>query len=691
MPDRQKLLSAGTLALAALFFALPVNAQNPAGNQPPEGPKPQTNSPILPDHPLRPEGPDYSKGYGHFPNPIKPYVPHSVVKPTFTNTDRLQMAIKNGNLVLSLNDAIAMALENNLDLAIARYNLSIADTDILLAKSGSSIRGVSTGLVQGTPGGGVGGFGSGASGAGAGGTSAGAGGVGAGSSGLVQSTLGAGSAVEQFDPTVTGTLQIEHAVFPLSNTVTTGVPTLSQNTGTANFSYNQGFATGTALQVSFNNQRQTTNSLFSTLNPSLQSSFRATLRQHLLQGFGFNNQLRFIHIAKNNRRISDSAFRQQVVTTVSQIQNIYWDLVNAYEDVKVKERSLALAEKTLSDNKKQVEIGTLAPIEIVRAESEVAARNQDLIISRTNLQLQQTLMKNAISRNISDPTLSAIPVIPSDTMVLPQTETFPPVDELIQTALKRRPEIIQSEIDLKNRDISKGAARNALLPELDLFTFYGGTGLAGDQNALSTCGISTSPNCIPQGTIGNTGFGTAFGNLFDSSAPDKGVGLSLTIPLRNRSAQAVQIRSELEYRQAQLRVQQLENTINIEVRNAEFALQQNRARVEAAIKGRELAQQSLDAEQKKYSLGASTNFQVLQAQRDLAQAESAVVQAMSAYEKSRVEVQRVTGTTLDANNIDLDQAAIGQVKTLPKVPYVSPNPEGTQEPQVQMQTQPNPK
>jgi outer membrane protein len=605
---------------------------------------------------------DFTKPNLHFPNPLGPYQAHNIQEPDFSNTPRIDQLIKNGELVLSLNDAIALALENNLDLAIARYNLNIADTDILRAKAGNSIRGVATGLVTGTPGGGQGGFGTGASGAGAGGTTGGAGGAGAGSAGLVQSTLGAtGPGIPQFDPSLNSTLEIEHLVSPLSNTIITGVPILQQNTGTANFSYNQGFAPGTSLSVGFNNNRQTTNSKGNAVNPTLNSNFRLSLQQHLLQGFGVALNKRNIYIANNNRNISTQAFRNQVISTVSQIQNIYWDLVNAYEDVKVKQRSLSLAEKTESDNRKQVEIGTLAPIEIVRADSEVSTRRQDLIISQTNLQLQQALIKNALTRNLSDPLLATIPVIPTDTMVLPKEEPITPVQDLVKQAIDRRPDLEQSRIDLVNRDISKKAAKNSLLPAVDLFGFYGASALGGDQNPLAGC----TTNCFT-----TTGFGNTFGSLFDSSAPDKGVGLSINIPIRNRSAQADQIRSELEFRQAQLRYLQQQNQVGIDVRNAQFALQQNRARVDAAVSGRQLAQESLDAEQKKYTLGASTNILVLQAQRDLAVAESNVVAAMSAYEKSRVALDQVTGNTLSKLGIVLNDAEAGVVKQVPQVPDV---------------------
>ncbi|HUQ50476.1 MAG TPA: TolC family protein [Terriglobales bacterium] len=662
-------------ALAAVtLFALPLNgfAQQTAPNVP-DKPVPQAM--------VNTSRPEFLNGKGHLPNPIGPYTPTKLADASFSNTPRIEQLIRDGVLVISLNDAIALALENNLDLAIARYNLNIADTDILRAKSGSGIRGVASGLVQGTPGGGQGGFGTGASGAGAGGTTGGAGGAGSGSSGLVTSTLGAGSAVEQFDPSISGSVQIDRSTQPLSSPIlTSGGATsqnsISQNNTSANLAYNQGFATGTALGVSFNNNRSASNSPGGSLSPLLTSNYRFTLRQHLLQGFGPSNQLRFIRIARNNKQISDIAFRNQVISTVTQIQNIYWDLVNAYEDVKVKERSLGLAEKTLSDNRKQVEIGTLAPIEIVRAESESGTRDQELIVSRTNLQLQQTLLKNAITRNLSDPTLASIPVVPSDVMAIGTDEVVPSVEELLRQALEQRPDLQQSRIDLTNREINKKAARNALLPTLDVFGFYGGSALAGDQNRLLTCvpdGTSTAVTCLPPGTISTTGgYSDLFGRYSDS--PTRGVGLSLNIPLRNRAAQADQIRSELEYRQAQLRFQQQQNTVGIEVRNAQFALIQNRARVQAAQKGRRLANESLDAEGKKYSLGASTNFQVLQAQRDLTQSESTLVAAMSAYEKSRVELDRVTGNTLTRNNISLGDAILGKVEILPSVPGIMPRP-----------------
>jgi outer membrane protein TolC len=615
---------------------------------------------------------DYTKPKSHIFNLIAPYTSRYVPPPNFANSPRIEQVVRDGKVYLSLNDAVALALENNLDLAIARFNLSIADTDILRSKAGSSLRGVNTGVVSGTPGGGVGSIGAGATGGGAGGTSTAAGGAGTGTGGLVASTLGGGPSTPSFDPFLSGTLDIEQTTQPQTSPFA-GVAQLNTHTGVGNFTYNQGFATGANLSVGYNNNRGTTNSTFSALSPQLSSNFRATVSQPLLQGFGWSLNKRNITIAKNNREITDVAFRQQVISTVVQIQNIYWDLVNAYETVKVNQESVALAEKTLSDNRKQVEIGTLAPIEVVRAQSQVAANKQQLIVAQTNLQLQQLLIKNAVSRNLVDPTLAGAPVIPTDTMVVPAVEPVVPIDDLVNDALSHRPELAQSRIDLTNREINNRALKNGLLPSVNLFAFYGASAVGGDQNAAATCGVSNNTSfCTPPNTFPSRSFGGTFSNLFDSSAPDKGVGVQLTIPIRNRTAQADQIRGQLEYEQAQMRLQQQQNQIRIDVRNSQFTLQQSRAQVDAAKSAVALGRESLDAEQKKYALGASTNTLVLQAQRDLTQAESNLVAANAAYEKAKVDLDRATGLTLTNMGIDIADAQSGVVNKLPSVPNVGP-------------------
>jgi len=638
--------------------------------EPPAAPTPQNTPEAKPVPAL-----NYSKPVRHFPNPIGPYTSRQVDPPNLANTARIDSLMREGKLYLSVNDAIALALENNLDIAIARYTLNIADTDVLRAKAGAQILGVNVGIVQNTPGGGVGGIGT-QVGSGTGGTSLGAGGAGVGVGGIVGSTAGGlfGPLITSFDPILTGSFQSDHFHILPSSTFSPASP---QNTTTANFQYNQGFQWGTNLSVGFNNSRTSVgNAPFQPLSPQLNSNFQFKLTQHLLQGFGFAPNTRFIRLAKNNRELSDVAFRLQIITTVDQIENMYWDLVYAYENLRVKQESLSFSQKTFSDTKKQVEIGSLAPIEAVRAQSTVAADEQALTVAKTNLQLEQLIMKNALSRTLHDPTLANADVIPTSTMEVPENEQVQPTEELVNEALQHRAELIESRIQLNSQQVSNQALHSALLPTLDAYAYYGGYGLGGSQNPTNLCGNPDNPGfgCSPT-AASPISYGGTLNQLVNSTAPDKGVGLQLNIPLRNRAAQAIQIRGELEYRQQQMALQQTENRVSIEVRQAQFAVEQNRASVASAQAAVDYARQSLDAEQKKYQFGTSTTTAVLQTRSALATAESTLMSAMAAYEKSRVEMERATGSLLDKNGISIDDAARGQVTRMPTVPYVAPRKE----------------
>jgi outer membrane protein len=670
------------IAAVICLFALPLAAQQTntsmaaqSGQEPTSKSMPEAPKAKLPE----PTHVDYSKSTPLLPNPFARYIPRDVPPPAFTNAPKMEQLIQNGKLMLSLNDAIEIALADNLDIAVARYNLPIADTDILRTKAGGSFLGVNAGVVANTPGGGQGGIGTGVTGAGAGGTTAGAGGAGVGAGGFVGSTSGAGPQPDSFDPVITGTFALEQSTTPtnfglLSGLNTTGpqvfaIPVATAHTTTGDITYSQGFSPGTALSVSFTNQRQSTNGTEIDFNPSLTSSFRASVRQHLLQGFGRGLNLRLLRTAQNNKKITEEGFRQQVIATVSQIENIYWDLVNAYEAYKVNERSLSLAQKTLSDNQKQVEIGTLAPLDVVRAQSTVATAEQALIASRTNLQLQQLTIKNALTRSLpQNSPLVLADVIPTDTVQIPDQENLPDVQQLVQMALQNRPDYTQQKITLKNSEINIKGVNNGLLPVIDLVGFYGGSGLGGVPLASGGTPASFA-----------SGFPTVFGNQFNGSGPDKGVQINIQIPLGNRVNEALQVRSLLEYRQNQLSLKSVENTIIVGIRNDVFTLQNNRASVVAAQKARDLADQTLDAEQKKYNLGASTSLNVLSDQRDLAQAESTLVSAMTNYAKARVQLDRDTAQTLDRYNIKIDEAVTGEIKTMPNVPGIMPNKSAIQE------------
>ena len=598
--------------------------------------------------PAAPAQPALRLDIPHSYNPFNAYRASLVPQPDLANSSRVDSLVNNGVLELSLKDAISLALENNLDIAIARYNIPIAAADVLRTQAGGTFRGVNTGVVQNTPGGGVGGFGSSSSGAGAGGTTGGAGGAGSGASGLVSSTLGTGTNVQTFDPLITGALNNEKFTQPLSNVATYAVPTLQQNTTNGNVTYTQNFPTGTSLSAIFDNSRGTTNSPNSFLNPTLNSYYHILLQQQLLAGFGFVPNLRYLRIAKNDMKISDEAFKLQVITTVTQIANMYWDLVAAYEDEQVKSRSLDFANQTLDSDRKQLSLQAIPAMDVMKAEGEVATREQDLTIAKSTLQFQELLIKNALTKNLDDPILEAMPVRPTDQSGKLEATAEGPTEDMIARALRDRIELTETDLDLDNRRISRDAARNAVLPSVVVTAFYGGTGLAGLKNPASDI-ESTAPS----------DFGGAVKNAFNNTAPDYYLGVSVNIPIRNRIAKSDQYRSELEERQSELRLQQLKKQIRIEVRNAQYSLEQSEARVVSARKGRDLAQKTFDITAKEQELGAGSNYQTLTAQRDLAIAESMLVAAMTAYQKAKIELDRSIGSTLEANSISIESAKTG--------------------------------
>lgn len=605
-----------TVLLVAVLLAghLPVQAQMKAG-QP---------------------APDYSKGKSQFPNLLGPYAPIHVAQPVLADSPRVEQFIREGKLQLSLQDAIALALENNLDISVQRYTPWLAETDLLRQKAGN-------GFVR-------------------------------------------------FDPQVTSTFNWNRNSIPVNNPLLAGTGTgvatltaLTNQTTQANFQYTQGFKTGTAMSITQNNTRQSSTSLSNLFNPSINSSLTFAFSQPLLNGFGLAVNTRGLKIAKNNKRIADLTFADQVIRTVSQVQNLYWDLVFALEDVKVKERSLELAEKLYNDNKRQVEIGTLAPIEVVRAEAEVARTRQDLIVAQTFLLQMQTLVKNAITKNPFDPALQTVEIVPTDVIGQPAPVEILPLRDAVTEAWAKRPDLKQAQIDLETRDLTVRGTRNALLPILTLNGQFAGTGLAG--NTRSRTLTSTIPGTfvssgVPvvdangtqiavNGTpafVGTTatqstvipatqnGLGDAYRTMRNFDFPNYGVSVTLTIPILNRAAQADSARALLEQRQSETRLRQLQNAVGVEVRNAQIALDQNRARVDAAVKSRELAERTLDAEQKKYQLGASTIFFVIQAQRDLAQARSTEVRALTELLKARIAFDRALGRTLETNKIDISNA-----------------------------------
>ncbi|MGH9617492.1 MAG: TolC family protein [Acidobacteriaceae bacterium] len=664
---------------------------------------------------LRPTDQDFSRGKSQFPNPFSVYTPQTVPPPRLTNTSLLDSLYRDGKIYLSLDDAILLALQNNFDVAIARYNLDIADTDLLRAHAGLPYLGVNTGLVTGTLGGSTSPVASaspaattgatsssstssstttttiqstGASGGGPGGTSAGAGGAGSGPNGITSSTMGAGPLdvpIEPLDPVVSGTVQLGRAYLPESSKFLTGTFQLNENTDEYNFNYSQGFLPGETLAVTFNNSRTTTdaNSAFGSFySPALTTSFNAQLTQHLLQGFGWDVNGRYIEITKNNRRITDVAFRAQLLYTIDQIENIYWGLVGAYQDEKTKVGALKQSTQLLSDDQKQLQIGTLAPLDVVNARAQVASDRQALTSSRSKLEYQQLIMKQAIARNLDDPIFAAAPIVPTDRVSLARTpEEDKSVDQLVQEAYANSPGVEEAVLTLKNQEITLKSVKNALLPVLDVYGFYGAEAIGGAKNPLIDCTPFAGFNPC-SGTPGLAiPYTTVLGHLADSSGSNKGVGFNFTVPIRNRQAQAQAERAQIEYRQSQMRLQQLYVQLKMQVTNQLFALQNDRAQVQSAEASEQYAVQSLDAEQKKYRLGASTTANVLSQTRNYENAQDNLIAAQTTYAVDRAALSQLVADTLQKYGIDITDAATGNISQEPAVPGLqAPQPEEKPEP-----------
>jgi outer membrane protein len=601
---------------------------------------------------------------------ISPYEAKPVPPATLQNSERIFDLMRAGQLYLSLADAIALALENNLDIEVERYLPRIAQTDVTRAEGGGLLHGLS--LLVDEPPPGIGG-----------------------PSGPLLTTLtssstpapvvnsnfsdvaliteqqndlsvtgatpqSSGSAIPQFDPAISGLANWAHQSTPEYNPLITGASNwLVSNSFTGNLGYTQGFSPGTQLGVTFDNTQLTSNADRYTYNPILNSSLGFTITQPLLRGFGIELNRRFIRIAKNDGRIADLVFRQQVIDTIAGIARLYTDLVSLNEDVKVKREALRLAQRLYDDNKHKVEQGEQAPIEVTRAQAQVASNQQALISAQGLVQQQELIVKTAITRaGLANPAIRAAQVIPTDTVTIPETESVRPVDELIVEALQGRPDLAQAGIQVENSQIGLKGSLNALRPELDVVGTVQNGGLSGGINVVGAA-------LTPGAALYPGGYGTALGQIFRNDFPTYSVGVQLTLPLRNRVAQADAVRDELQVRQTQIRRQQFEDQVRLEVADAYVAMQQARAAYEAAIQSRILQQQSVKVEQETFDVGLATNYMVIQYQTYLAQAQSTEVAAKAAYAKAMIALDRATARTLDVNQVSIQEARNGRVSRPP--------------------------
>ncbi len=602
---------------------------------------------------------DYSKPPRAFPDITSPFRETKIPKLDLTNSPRIEDLIQNGKLMLSLDDAMTLALENNLSINVARYTPWLAENDVLRSKSGQPFLGTQT----------------------------------------ILQPFGLGTVpFLSFDPVVTSQISDTYTTIPVNNPFLSGVGTSAVSALTAHnlqetLGYTQGFHTGTDLAVSWTNDRQSSSSPENVFNPSFQGNITVTVTQQLLNGFGTTPNTRYIVEAKNERQAADFYFATQVISTIVTTETAYWELVYARENVKVQEAALATSSKLYNDNKRQLEIGTMAPLDVLTAQSEMATDQQNLILAQTNQLQQQTVLLNAITKQLMDPALQNVEIIPTTPIESPTDIDVAPLESAVKEALQKRPEIKQTELLLKNAGIEVKVSRNALLPVLSLYGQYESQGLGGTETIFTDPTAYAASIANPLVTAGGApilfggkpvyvgevsaygasavipgGFTDSQSQIFHNSFPTYTAGLNLTLPIRNRAAQADNARAELYKRQEQVQYQQLQNTVAVGVRNAQIALQQDRAQVDAAIVATKLGKDTLAAEQKKYQLGASTSYQVVLRSRDLTTAEGNELRARANLQEALVNYDQAMGRTLEVNHIEVAANENVPVYHTPNIP-----------------------
>jgi len=587
---------------------------------------------------------DYSKEPDWFPTILRPYQEQKTPPVILENSPRLGSLIRDGKLELTLADAIALTLENNLNIAVQRLIPNFAQIDVLRTKSGQAARGfqgasIPGGLTSGALGAGVSGGGTGSGVGSAGGISGGGGAVSVGSTG-------------SFDPSLSMNFSWDRATTPLNTIQVSGVPVVTGVTTAFSSTYSQLFQQGASFSVSLSGQRQSSTQKNLLYNPAAVSRFSLSFNQPLLNGAGFLSNQRFIRIARNNIKVSEEVFRLQIVNTIVQVENAYWDLAAQQENVRVAEQALSVSQRLLNDNQIRLDVGTMSPLDVTSAEAEVAARTRDLTIARTNLQLQEANLKNILSKGISSE-LDMASFVLTDPMPEPKDSDLPTLETALENAFEKRPDFRQAQINLENQDIALKFTQKSLLPNAAIFGFYAGAGLQGDT-ATSQSGIWDS-----------------FSQAFQGTYPEYAGGMSMTIPFRNRVAQADNLRTQLETNQIKIGLQRSRSQIELEVRKGIIGLIQGKAQVEAAHQAVRLARAIWEGEQNKLDAGSSTSYQVILRERDLIAARQAEVSAVAGYSKAKVEMDRSTGRVFESNGIEYSDALSGTISKMPVSPFTS--------------------
>ncbi len=576
----------------------------------------------------------------------RPYQQRYVPPINLVNSSRFDSLIRAGNLYLTAQDVIALALENNIDIEVQRYGPLLSRELLRRAESGSLLRNVGQPVAAGPTSVNLTGVSVNTNGA-----PLGSGGAGVSAGGGIITQLGPN--LLSFDPSIFAFANFQHATSPQSLTALTGTNALISDTRTFQIQYTQNWSTGLSATLTFASTHNHLNSNSYNLNPFQNGDLDLVVTQNLLNGFGRAVNGRNIRVQKNNLKATDLQFKQQVITTVTAALNLYWDLVSFNQDLKARQEEVATADQLLKNNQDQVRIGTLAEIEVTRAQSQLYAARQDLVISQTNLLQQETVLKNALSRTgIATSDLADVHIIPLDVITIPANDDLPPVNDLVAEALKNRLEVEQARINLDSNQLNLVGIKNSLKPTLQVFAELTNNGLSGVGNVPGFSG----------------GYGLMLEQIFTRDFPNYSAGLSLNIPLRNRAAQADYATSVIELRQNELNFQKQINQVRVDVQNAVIGMQQARARYDAAVQARNLSQQTFDADRKKYDLGAGTPYQVTQDQRDLASAQSSEAEAMANYTHARIALDQALGRTLEVNHISMAEALSGHVSAVSSVP-----------------------
>jgi len=583
----------------------------------------------------------------------RPYVAPEVPPIRLANSQRLRDLVRAGKLYLTAHQAIELALENNVDIEIARYAPLRSAWQVERAQAGGALPGVPSGASQTV---------SVASGQGVLGSQAAAGVSGGANTGTFRGTTNAtisqiGPVTQTLDPTFQEATTFSHRTLPQPNVVQSVTPVLIQDQRVSNASLQEGFLSGGAVSGTYNDHYLNENAPSDLLNPSVAPTLSIFVQHNLLQGFGIAVNGRNITIAKINLQTSDLNFKTQAIGTVVSVLQAYWSLAADYEDIKAKQSAMEVAQTFFDDTKRQVQIGSLADIEITRAESQLATTRQNVVNSQTNLQQHELQLKNLISRNgLADPAIASAEIVPVDHIAIPEKDDLPSFKDLVQTAVTDRADLAAQKANVKTGEVSALGTRNGLLPVLVAFGGESHAGLAGTGHTVTANGATEAPDPYFIG-----GIGTALGQIFRRNFPSENGGAFFQARLRNGQAQADYDIDQLQLRQTQLTTEKSVKQVQVDILNSVVALRQARARYDAAVHNRILAKELFDAEQKKFTLGASTPYNVIQQQRDLIAAQSSELAALVTYNNARITLDQTLGTTLESNQISIKDVEAGKV------------------------------